>query len=97
MKPVLPFVPGHEGAGFVAAVGSGVKHLKEGDRVGIAWLHSACGYCEFCLSGPETLCHAQKNSGYSVNGSFAQQVLAEADYVGQIPTTLSGKGKRAAR
>jgi len=89
VKPSLPFVPGHEGAGFVVALGSGVKHLKEGDRVGIAWLHSACGHCEFCLSGWETLCHAQQNSGYSVNGSFAEYALARADYLGRIPDKLS--------
>ena len=51
IKPTPPFIPGHEGAGFVAAVGRGVKHVKEGDRVGIAWLHSACGHCDFCLTG----------------------------------------------
>jgi propanol-preferring alcohol dehydrogenase len=62
--------------------------LKEGDRVGIAWLHSACGHCDFCLSGWETLCLEQKNSGYSVNGSFAQYALAQADYVGRIPKNL---------
>jgi propanol-preferring alcohol dehydrogenase len=56
VKPALPFIPGREGAGSVAAIGSGVKHLKLGDRVGIAWLHSACGHCEFCLSGWGTLC-----------------------------------------
>jgi propanol-preferring alcohol dehydrogenase len=89
IKPTLPFIPGHEGAGFVAAVGPGVKHLKEGDRVGIAWLHSACGYCEFCLTGWETLCLAQQNSGYSVNGSFAQYALGQADYLGRIPDKLS--------
>jgi len=89
VKPTLPFIPGHEGAGFVAALGPGVKHLKEGDRVGIAWLHSACGYCEFCLSGWETLCLAQQNSGYSVNGTFAQYALGQADYLGRIPDKLS--------
>ena len=89
VKPALPFTPGHEGAGIVAALGPGVTHLKEGDRVGIAWLHSACGHCEFCLSGWETLCLQQKNSGYSVNGSFAQYALAQADYLGRIPETLS--------
>jgi propanol-preferring alcohol dehydrogenase len=89
VKPTLPFVPGHEGAGVVAAIGPGVTHLKEGDRVGIAWLHSACGYCKFCLSGWETLCLEQKNSGYSVNGSFAHYVLGQADYLGRIPKNLS--------
>lgn len=85
VKPVLPFTPGHEGAGVVVALGPGVTHLKEGDRVGIAWLHSACGHCEFCLSGWETLCREQNNSGYSVNGSFAEYALAQADYLGRIP------------
>jgi propanol-preferring alcohol dehydrogenase len=66
-----------------------VKHLKEGDRVGIAWLGSACGYCEYCLSGWETLCLKQQNSGYSVNGSFAEFAVAEADYLGRIPDKLS--------
>src|ERR1700687_255836 len=89
VKPTLPFIPGHEGAGIVAALGPGVTHLKEGDRVGIVWLHSACGHCEFCLSGWETLCPEQKNSGYSVNGSFAQYAVAQADYLGRIPKNLS--------
>ena len=89
VKPTLPFTPGHEGAGVVIALGPGVTHLKEGDRVGLAWLHSACGYCEFCLSGWETLCPEQKNSGYSVNGSFAQYAVAQADYLGRIPQKLS--------
>ena len=89
IKPTLPFTPGHEGAGIVVALGSGVTHLKEGDRVGIAWLHSACGHCDYCLSGWETLCPEQQNSGYSVNGSFAQYALAQADYLGRIPKNLS--------
>ena len=89
VKPTLPFTPGHEGAGRVVELGPGVTHLKLGDRVGIAWLHSACGHCKFCLSGWETLCLEQKNSGYSVNGTFAQYALAQADYVGRIPENLS--------
>jgi len=89
VKPTVPFIPGHEGAGIVAKLGNGVKHLKEGDRVGLAWLHSACGQCEFCLAGWETLCKAQQNSGYSVNGSFAEYALGAADYVGRIPSRLS--------
>ncbi len=89
IKPTLPFIPGHEGAGIVAAVGTGVTHLKEGDRVGIAWLHSACGHCEFCLAGWETLCHEQQNSGYSVNGTFADYALGAADFLGRIPDSLS--------
>jgi propanol-preferring alcohol dehydrogenase len=89
VKPNPPFVPGHEGAGVVVALGPGVAHLKEGDRVGIAWLHSACGHCEFCLTGWETLCQAQQNSGYSVNGSFAEYAVGQADYLARIPDQLS--------
>src|SRR6516164_4136712 len=61
VKPKPPFVPGHEGVGFVSAVGRNVKAAKEGDRVGVPWLHTACGHCEHCLGGWETLCGAQKN------------------------------------
>ena len=89
VKPKPPFIPGHEGAGIVVKLGPGVTHLREGYRVGIAWLHSACGYCEFCRTGWETLCHEQKNSGYSVNGSFAEYALGQADYLGRIPDRLS--------
>jgi propanol-preferring alcohol dehydrogenase len=89
VKPSPPFIPGHEGAGVVVKLGPGVTHLEVGDRVGLAWLHSACGHCEFCLTGWETLCHKQKNSGYSVNGSFAEYALGEADYMGRIPDQLS--------
>jgi len=85
VKPVPPFIPGHEGAGIVAALGSGVTMLKEGDRVGIAWLHDACGGCEYCVTGWETLCPGQRNSGYSVNGSFAEYAIAAAPYVGRLP------------
>ena len=51
VRPTPPFVPGHEGAGVVVATGRGVKNLKEGDSVGIAWLHDACGTCEHCITG----------------------------------------------
>jgi propanol-preferring alcohol dehydrogenase len=89
VKPALPFVPGHEGAGYVAALGPGVTSLKEGDRVGVPWLHSACGACEHCITGWETLCGSQKNTGYSVNGGFAEYVLAQASHVGRIPASVS--------
>ena len=85
VKPEPPFIPGHEGVGHVAAVGAGVTHVKEGDRVGVPWLHSACGHCVHCLGGWETLCEQQQNTGYSVNGGFAQYVLADAGYVGLLP------------
>ena len=80
VKPTLPFIPGHEATGYVAAVGPGVTNLKEGDRVGVPWLHSACGQCEYCLSGWETLCPHQTNTGYSVDGGFAEYLVAPAAF-----------------
>jgi propanol-preferring alcohol dehydrogenase len=88
VKPSPPFIPGHEGTGTVAAVGKGVTTLKEGDRVGVAWLHDACGICEYCTTGWETLCESQHNSGYSVNGSFAEYAIGAAKYVGRLPDQL---------
>src|ERR1700722_7382019 len=85
VKPSPPFIPGHEGAGVVAAVGPGVTSLKEGDPVGIAWLHDACGACEYCITGWETLCESQHDSGYSVNGSFAEYAIGSAAYVARLP------------
>jgi propanol-preferring alcohol dehydrogenase len=88
VKPSLPFIPGHEGAGTVAAVGRGVTSLKEGDRVGVPWLHSACGTCEFCLTGWETLCPYQQNTGYSVDGGYAEYSIAPAAFAARIPDML---------
>jgi propanol-preferring alcohol dehydrogenase len=88
VKPKPPFIPGHEGVGFVSAVGRNVKALKEGDRVGVPWLYTACGHCEHCLAGWETLCEAQQNTGYSVNGGFAEYVVADANFVGHLPKNV---------
>src|SRR5579859_6636465 len=88
VKPVPPFIPGHEGAGIVAALGPGVTRLKEGDAVGIAWLHDACGCCEHCTTGWETLCEQQHDSGYSVNGTFAEYAIGAADYVARFPPNI---------
>ena len=85
VKPSPPFIPGHEGVGIVTRLGEGVTGLAEGDRVAIPWLGWACGACEYCASGWETLCERQKNTGYSVNGGFAEYALASAGYVGRVP------------
>ncbi len=89
VKPPLPFIPGHEGVGHVAAVGAGVTGIREGDRIGVPWLHTACGHCEHCLTGWETLCDHQQMTGYTVNGGFAEYVLADPAYVGHLPAGLS--------
>ncbi len=88
VKPNPPFIPGHEGVGYVAKLGSGVTRIKEGDRVGVPWLHTACGCCSPCRTGWETLCGSQQNTGYSVNGTFAQYGLADPDFVGRLPDNL---------
>ena len=89
VKPTPPFIPGHEGIGRVAAVGSGVKSVKEGDRVGVPWLYSACGHCEYCLSAWETVCDEAQFGGYTKDGGFAEYILADPNYVARIPAGLS--------
>ena len=76
VKPTPPFIPGHEGVGVVEAVGEGVSDGWLGKRVAIPWLAAACGRCRYCLTGWETLCERQLNSGYSVNGSYAEYAAA---------------------
>lgn len=88
VRPTPPFIPGHEGVGTVAAVGAGVKNIREGDRVGVPWLHTACTSCAYCNTGWETLCKRQSNTGYSVDGSFADYVKADPAFVGHLPDGL---------
>ncbi|WP_340692421.1 alcohol dehydrogenase AdhP [Hyphomonas sp.] len=89
VKPTPPFIPGHEGIGKVVALGSGVTIVKLGDRVGVPWLYSACGHCEHCLSAWETVCGEAQYGGYTVNGGFAEYILADPNYVAHIPPGLS--------
>lgn len=89
VKPTLPLVPGHEGVGEIVEVGNEIHHLNIGDRVGIPWLYSACGQCDYCLEGKETLCLEQHNAGYSIDGSFAEYCLANGEYVVKVPDSLS--------
>ncbi|KXV34054.1 alcohol dehydrogenase [Gluconobacter thailandicus] len=87
-KPNPPFIPGHEGIGHIVAVGSQVNHVKVGDVVGVPWLYSACGHCEHCLGGWETLCKDQDDTGYTVNGCFAEYVVADPNYVAHLPSNI---------
>jgi len=92
VKPAPPFVPGHEAIGRVTAVGAGVTIVKEGDRVGVPWLYSACGHCEYCLSARETVCAEAQFGGYTQNGGFAEYLLADPNYVAHIPAGLTPEG-----
>lgn len=88
VKPAPPFIPGHEGVGIVERVGSGVTRLHEGDRVAVPWLGWACGACEACASGWETLCPDARYTGYTVNGGFAEYVIADAAFAGLVPAGI---------
>jgi len=94
-KPALPFVPGHEAIGIVVGLGAGVKNISIGDRVGVPWLYSACGHCEYCLSAQETVCPNAEFGGYTRNGGFAEYVIANPDYVARIPKGLSAQDAAA--
>jgi propanol-preferring alcohol dehydrogenase len=89
VKPQPPFIPGHEGIGIVEQLGPAVTEVALGDRVAIPWLGYACGTCDYCVSGWETLCLEQQNTGYSVDGGFAEYVKAHARYVVQVPVAVS--------
>ncbi len=89
VRPTLPFVPGHEGIGIIEKLGVGVTNRTAGERVSIAWLGSACGECRYCVDGRETLCEKQHNSGYSIDGAFAEYAVASATYVVPVPDGVS--------
>jgi propanol-preferring alcohol dehydrogenase len=88
IKPRPPFIPGHEGVGFVSGVGSRVKTVKEGDRVGIVWLYSACGQCVDCLAGQESCCSKAEFGGYTKNGGYAEYAVADPNYVAHLPKNV---------
>lgn len=88
VKPTPPFVPGHEGVGIVVELGPGVTEVAVGDRVAVPWLGYACGTCDHCVSGWETLCLSQRNTGYSVDGGFAEFVKAAARFVVRVPDAV---------
>ena len=89
VKPSLPFVPGHEGVGRIEMFGPGVNSRRLGERVALAWLGSACGACRYCVSGRETLCESQQNTGYSFDGAFAEYAIADARFAVPVPDAVS--------
>ncbi len=91
LKPItkVPLILGHEAAGTVAKTGEGVTNLKVGDRVGVPWIFWTCGECEFCKEGRETLCSKQKITGCTVDGGFAEYMIAPATHASKLPDSLS--------
>jgi propanol-preferring alcohol dehydrogenase len=85
VKPAPPFIPGHEGVGIVVELGPGVSEVAVGERVAMPWLGYACGTCDHCVSGWETLCLEQQNMGYSIDGGFGEYATAYARYVVKVP------------
>jgi propanol-preferring alcohol dehydrogenase len=88
-----PVIPGHQIVGTVAGLGADVRGFAIGDRVGVAWLHRTCGICRFCRRGRENLCDAAEFTGWTVDGGFAEYVVAPADFAYPIP---AGFGDRDA-
>ncbi|HMN97859.1 MAG TPA: zinc-dependent alcohol dehydrogenase [Miltoncostaeaceae bacterium] len=89
IPPVLPLIPGHEGVGIVERVGAGNAHgIAPGMRVALPWLGYACGDCAYCNSGRETLCERQRNTGYGIDGAFAEYAVAFARHVVRVPAGI---------
>jgi propanol-preferring alcohol dehydrogenase len=84
-----PVIPGHEVVGTVDMVGKDVRSVKEGDRVGLAWLQHTCGRCEFCLDRQENLCLQARFTGYHVDGGYAEYAVAPASYAYPVPGALT--------
>lgn len=89
VKPTPPFVPGHEGVGIVHELGDGVTSLRLGDTVAVPWLGYACGQCKHCLTGWETLCTRQQDTGYSIDGCYAEYFLADAAFAAKVPAGVN--------
>ena len=87
--PHLPIILGHQVIGKIAALGSGVTELKVGDRVGVAWIYSACGKCDYCKRGEENLCSEFQATGRDANGGYAELMNAPAAFVHPIPDVFT--------
>jgi propanol-preferring alcohol dehydrogenase len=88
-SPKLPLILGHEIVGVVEEVGKQTQGFKKGDRVGIPWLGSSCGQCEYCLDEHENLCDQGRYTGYQINGGFAEYTVCKADYAIPLPPILT--------
>lgn len=87
--PKLPLVPGHEVIGIVVGMGSSVKSFQKGDRVGVPWLGWTCGKCEYCTNGQENLCEKALFTGYTLDGGFAEYMVADQRYCFPVPVAYS--------
>jgi alcohol dehydrogenase, propanol-preferring len=87
--PKLPVTPGHQVVGIVDGVGADVRVIKEGDRVGIPWLYSADGTCDYCRHGFENLCDQARFTGYHVDGGYAEYAVVREDFAHPIPKNFS--------
>lgn len=89
VKPKMPLIPGHEGAGTIEAVGDGVDFLAVGDRVALPWLGKACGRCRYCVGGHETYCQSPEYMGYTIDGGYAEYTIGYASHVVKVPDAVS--------
>lgn len=89
--PKKPVVPGHQVVGVVEKSGEGTSRFKKGDRVGMAWLYSACGKCSYCQQGKENLCENAQFTGYHVDGGYAQYTVIHEDFAYPIPDGFSAE------
>jgi len=85
----LPMIPGHQAVGLIDKLGTAVSDRKHGERVGVAWIHSACGECRWCQSGLENLCPDFRATGRDANGGYAEYLVAPAAYVHPLPKGIS--------
>lgn len=87
----LPRIPGHEVVGTVEKRGARAKRFKVGDRVGVAWLHSACGACRFCRSGRENLCESARFTGYHLDGGYAEYMVVPDKFAYVVPRVFGNE------
>ncbi|MGB3184633.1 MAG: zinc-dependent alcohol dehydrogenase [Ornithinimicrobium sp.] len=89
VKPKMPLIPGHEGVGIVTAAGEGELPVAVGDRVAVPWLGQACGHCRYCVAGWETYCLTPQYMGYTMDGGYAEYVVAFASHVVRVPANVT--------